>query len=176
MAQSFQIRPLELEDFSQFLVIQREALAKSPELFGSDYDWFDSLSILSIEQRFEKYLNFPYTYLLGAFSPAGNIMGMIGFSTDYASSKLRHKGRVWGLYVIEDFRGAGIASKLMDTVIETARDVLGCEQIHCSVSSQNQASYNLYLRLGFTIYGTEIHAMKIGESYVDEYLMAKFLA
>ena len=39
-----------------------------------------------------------------------------------------------------------------------------------------QASYGLYLRLGFTVYGTEIHAMKIEESYVDEYLMTKFLA
>jgi RimJ/RimL family protein N-acetyltransferase len=169
------IRPFESEDFDTFFIIQREALERSPDLFGSDYAWFASLSRLSVEQRFERYLNFPYTYLLGCFSADGEILGMIGFSSDQ-SSKLRHKGLVWGLYVREQARGRGIASKLTDTVIETARDVLGVEQISCSVSSQNQASYNHYLRLGFTIYGTELHAMKIGDTYVDEFLMVKFLA
>jgi RimJ/RimL family protein N-acetyltransferase len=168
------IRPFEYEDFDKFLVIQREALERSPELFGSDYAWFASLSKLTIEQRYERYLNFPYTYLLGCFAPDGDIMGMIGYSSDQ-SQKLKHKGHVWGLYVREDYRGRGIASTLTDSVIETARDILGVEQITCTVSSQNKASYNHYLRLGFTIYGTEVHAMKIDETYVDELLMVKFL-
>lgn len=174
MTSNHTIRPLEFEDFESFISIQGEALERSPELFGSDYAWFASLSRLSVGQRFERYLNYPYTYLLGCFSDSGEILGMVGFSSDQ-SQKLRHKGRVWGLYVREEARGKGIASALTASVIEVARDVLGIEQISCSVSSQNQASYNHYLRIGFTIYGTELHALKIGETYVDEFLMVKFL-
>ncbi|MBU3740721.1 MAG: GNAT family N-acetyltransferase [Candidatus Kapabacteria bacterium] len=174
MGSNHTIRPFEYEDFESFFTIQREALERSPELFGSDYSWFASLSRLSVEQRFERYLNYPYTYLLGCFGESGEILGMIGFSSDQ-SIKLRHKGRVWGLYVRESARGKGIASALTASVIEIGRDVLGIEQISCSVSSQNQASYNHYLRIGFTIYGTELHALKIGDTYVDEYLMVRFL-
>jgi RimJ/RimL family protein N-acetyltransferase len=169
------IRPLEDADFSRFIHIQREALASAPELFGSDYDWFESLSLLSIEQRFEKYQNFPSNYLLGAFTDDGRIVGMVGFSCDAHLAKLRHRGKVWGLYVSESMRRMGLASRLLQTVIDTARDVMGCEQIQLSVSKHNEASYALYLRLDFVVYGTEIHAMKIGDSYVDEYLMVKFL-
>jgi RimJ/RimL family protein N-acetyltransferase len=169
------IRPLEIEDFTQFLDIQSAALLHAPEVFGSDYDWFAGLSILSKEQRYEKYMNFPYQYLLGAVDPAGVIVGMIGYSSQN-STKTRHKGGLWGLFVRDEYRGQGIASILVNSLVETARDVLDVEQLQLSVSTQNQASYGLYLRLGFTVYGTEIHAMKIDESYVDEYLMVKFLA
>ncbi|MEY2719402.1 MAG: hypothetical protein RLZZ273_768 [Bacteroidota bacterium] len=175
MSSDLIIRPLEIEDFNQFLDIQNAALLQAPEVFGSDYEWFAGLSILSKEQRYEKYMNFPYQYLLGAVDASGNIVGMIGYSS-HESTKTRHKGRLWGLFVRNEYRGQGIATILVNSLVDTARDVLEVEQLQLSVSTQNQASYGLYLRLGFTVYGTEIHAMKIEESYVDEYLMTKFLA
>jgi RimJ/RimL family protein N-acetyltransferase len=167
------IRPLEIDDFSAFLNIQRDALLNAPEVFGSDYDWFDALSILSKEQRYEKYMNFPYQYLLGAIDEKGAIVGMIGFSSEHMQAKTRHKGKIWGMYVTPEQRGKGLASQLVQTVLSAAQDI-GCEQIQLSVSTRNTASYSLYLRIGFTVYGTESHAMKIGDEYVDEYLMVKF--
>ncbi|MCX6141021.1 MAG: GNAT family protein [Candidatus Kapabacteria bacterium] len=168
------IRPLEIDDFPAFLEIQREALLQAPEVFGSDYDWFEGLSILSKEQKYEKYMNFPYQYLLGAVDGSGNILGMIGYSGQ-EQSKLKHKGRLWGLFVLQDSRGRGLATKLVSSILETARDILEVEQIQLSVSTRNDASYGLYLRLGFVVWGTEIRAMKIENSYVDEYVMVKFL-
>lgn len=174
MSQEYFLRPLEIEDFSQFLDIQSAALLQAPEVFGSDYDWFAGLSILSKEQRYEQYMNYPYQYLLGAVNAEGLIIGMIGYSSQ-DSSKVRHKGRLWGLFVREEYRGHGIATVLINSIVDTVREVSDVEQLQLSVSTQNQASYGLYLRLGFSVYGTEIHAMKIQHSYVDEYLMVKFL-
>lgn len=174
MTPELTIRPLEIDDFAMFLEIQREALVQSPELFGSDYEWFESLSILSKEQRYEKYMNFPYQYILGAVDDDGNIAGMIGYSSE-DSSKTRHKGTVWGLFVRPEYRGKGIATIMVMSVLETAQDMLDVEQVQLAVSTQNEASYGLYLRLGFNVFGTELHAMKIGDSYVDEYHMVKFL-
>lgn len=175
MSTDLVVRPLEIDDFSQFLDIQSAAILQAPEVFGSDHEWFAGLSILSKEQRYERYMNFPYQYLLGALDPSGNIVAMIGYSSQ-ESMKTRHKGSIWGLFVRENYRGQGIATILVNSVVETAREVLEVEQLQLSVSTQNTATHGLYLRLGFTVYGTEIHAMKIGNSYVDEYLMVKFLA
>ncbi len=174
MAIQYEIRPLEASDFQPFLNIQRVALLNSPEVFGSDYDWFDTLSILSKEQRYERYMLFPYQYLLGAILPDGQVAGMVGFSNDHTRTKIKHKGRIWGMYVIPEYRGQGVASAMVASVLNTAEEI-GVEQIHLSVSTDNKDSYSLYLRLGFTVYGLETHAMKVGEQYVDEYLMVKFL-
>lgn len=169
------IRPLDDSDFTEFMEIQRIALEQSPELFGSDYDWFNSISLLSKEQRFERYQNFPFTYLLGAVRTDGTIVGMIGFSCDNAQTKLKHKGRVWGMFVLPEYRGHRLATSLLTTVLDSARDLAGCELVQLAVSTQNRSAYELYLRLGFVVYGTETHAMKVGDAYVDEYLMVTFL-
>lgn len=175
MMSSIELRPLETDDLTAFLDIQGSALINAPEVFGSDYHWFESLSLLSKELRFTRYMNYPYQYLLGAVRDTGRIEGMIGFSCEYSQTKLRHKGRIWGAYVRPESRIKGVGTKLIESVIDTARNTLDCELIHLSVGTRNEDSYNLYLRMGFIVYGTELRALKIGEEYVDEYLMVKFL-
>jgi len=174
MDQGFEIRPLESGDFEEFLEIQKLALLSAPDVFGSDYSRFDSLSILNKEQRFVKYLLFPYQYILGAVTPRGTVVGMVGFSCDNSSSKIKHKAKIWGLYVVPEHRGKGVASLLVNTVLNEAIDI-GVELVQLSVSTQNRASYSLYLRLGFTVYGTEPRSMKVDNQYIDEYLMVKIL-
>ncbi len=174
MSKNYEIRPLEAADFQAFLEIQRYALLNAPEVFGSDYDWFDALSILSKEQRYEKYMFFPYQYLLGALEATGNVIGMVGFSCEHTRSKIKHKGRIWGMYVLPEYRGRGVATNLLNSVINTARDI-DVELIQLSVSNKNKDSYSLYLRHGFSVYGMEARALKVGDQYVDEYLMVNFL-
>lgn len=169
------VRPLELDDFTAFLDIQRHALLHAPEVFGSDYEWFEGLSLLVKEQRFEMFINFPYQFILAAIRENGEIAAMVGFSCEYHRSKVKHKGRLWGMYVRPEFRNRGLASQLVKSIITTAQEVVSCELLQLSVSKHNEASFALYLRLGFVVYGTEIHAMKIGNTYVDEYLMQKML-
>lgn len=168
------LRPLEDVDFPSFIALQSDALKNAPEVFGSDYEWFEALSILSKEQRYEKYMMFPYRYLLGAFTSEGVLVGMIGFSNDKNRSKVRHKAQIWGLFVSPEHRGMGIASALVQSVVETAQEI-GVELIQLAVSTRNSDSYALYLRSGFVVYGTEVRAMKIDQGYIDEYLMVKFL-
>lgn len=174
MSNAYLVRPFELDDFSAFMALQKDALIHAPEVFGSDYDWFENLSILSKEQRYEKYMLFPYQYLLGAQDNTGSLVGMIGFSSEHTRTKMKHKGKIWGMYVKPEHRKQGIASALVQSVIATAEEI-GCEQIQLAVSTSNHDSHGLYLRLGFTVYGLESHAIKLKDSYVDEYHMVKFL-
>ncbi|MBF6632895.1 MAG: GNAT family N-acetyltransferase, partial [Planococcus sp. (in: Bacteria)] len=51
----------------------------------------------------------------------------------------------------------------------------GLERLDLMVASENLQAIELYEKLGFEKYGTEIHAMKIGEKYIDEDMMVKFI-
>ncbi len=168
-------RPLEEEDFTEYLHLQEEALQNSPELFGSDYVSYQSISLLNKEQLFEQFLNYPYNFLLACYNEQNKAIGMIGFSSKKDKSHIRHKADIWGLYVKPEYRTKNIATTLIQQVVQSAKDNLGTEQILLKVAVPNTKAYSLYLKLGFLVYGTEIRALKVEDQYVDEYLMIKLL-
>lgn len=175
MNDSFTILPFEETHFSLFVDFRKEALLKAPESFGSDYESYNSLSLLDKEQLFEKLLNYPFNFALGAFHTSGRIIGMAGFSSKYHQKKQRHKGYIWGMYVSESYRRDGVASSLLHSLLISAKEDTGCEQVLLSVSSKNIPAYHLYKKLNFFEYGTEYRALKLEDEYVDEILMMKYL-
>ena len=63
----------------------------------------------------------------------------------------------------------------MERLIQFSGQV-GYEQIELTVESKNMRAINLYLRKGFTVYGTRPHGMKYADgSYDNDYLMIKML-
>ena len=111
-------------------------------------------------------------FVLGAFVD-GQLAGMAGFVRNQ-QLKVKHKGRVWGVYVTDSQRGRGIARALMDELLKRARTQAGLERITLIVASGQAAARELYLRLGFESYGFEPQALKIEGSYVDdEYMMLR---
>ncbi|MEN3027367.1 MAG: GNAT family N-acetyltransferase [Chlorobiota bacterium] len=174
MEEDIVIRPLEERDFEEFTRLHQEALQLAPEAFGSDYESYQALSLLDKEQQFEALLHYPYNYLLGVFVN-GKLVGMAGFSCDHTKPKLRHKGRIWGMYITPEYRGRGLGEQLLRRLLAAAKEDARCEQVYLSVATTNQAAYGLYLKLGFVRYGTEYRALKLGDSYVDEHLMMRLL-
>lgn len=175
MAAPVFIQPFEEAHFSTFVNFRKEALLSAPESFGSDYESYNSLSLLDKEQLFEKLLNYPFNFALGAFLSSGTIVGMAGFSCRHLHRKQRHKGHIWGMYVSEAHRGQGIATKLIEYLLRSAKEDAGCEHVLLSVSSKNLPAYHLYKKLNFFEYGTEYRALKLEEEYVDEILMMRYL-
>jgi RimJ/RimL family protein N-acetyltransferase len=49
------------------------------------------------------------------------------------------------------------------------------EHLLLSVVSENEAAHRLYQKLGFSEYGREMKALKLGGRYLDEILMVRFL-
>jgi len=101
---------------------------------------------------------------------------MIGTSGFFRrkNNKERHKGHIWGVYVQPESRSKGVASALMQEIIQRARDAEGVEQITL-VASANLSAQRLYTALGFQSYGIEPHSLKIGNEYVDDVLMVLWL-
>jgi hypothetical protein len=48
------------------------------------------------------------------------------------------------------------------------------EQVQLLVVTDNERARRLYVSEGFVIYGLERRALKLGERYLDEYLMVRF--
>jgi ribosomal protein S18 acetylase RimI-like enzyme len=77
------------------------------------------------------------------------------------------------MYVRATARGSGLASALVDRVVERAHGRVSL--IELSVVTANERAYRLYRRHGFEIYGVDPCALKIGDLYLDEYRMVRFL-
>jgi ribosomal protein S18 acetylase RimI-like enzyme len=112
--------------------------------------------------------------VVGAFI-GGVLVGTVGFGRN-TRHKQRHKARIWGVFVQEEHRGSGIARGLMEAVLQRAEELAGLEQITLTVGVHQAAAKKLYASLGFTVFGREPAALKIGGVRVDEDLMLYDLA
>jgi ribosomal protein S18 acetylase RimI-like enzyme len=86
--------------------------------------------------------------------------------------KVRHKGRIWGVYVRANSRGQGIGRALLGALLEQIKTLPGFEQVNLTVSSHQVAAKALYRLLGFETFGVERAALKIADQYFDEEYMA----
>ncbi len=164
-ADSVTIRPFSAADVEIYRALRLEALAGHPEAFGSSIADERSLPPETVAGR----LAGGHTF--GAIA-GGELVGMAGFFSE-AGEKRRHKGTVWGVYVRPAWRDRGIAGHLVDRIIAHATGRV--ELLHLSVVAGNAPARRVYESRGFTPYGLEVRALKLGERYVDELLMVRFL-
>ena len=112
--------------------------------------------------------------MVGAFDENNDMLGVVGFRR-VARIKLKHKANIWGMYVVPEFRQKGIAKLLLAELLNSAKSLDGLEQINLSVVNSNVNAKGVYDSFGFTIYGVEKNALKIGEEYYDDDLMVNFI-
>ena len=169
-ASSITIRELEPKDASAFWSLRLRGLQEELHAFSRSYDESKDLPISEIENRLV--VN-DEQFVLGIHD-ADQLVGVTGFLR-YNGEKVRHKGEMWGVYLLPDYRGKGVAKKLLLAVIEKARKLPGVELIHLGVNPANIPVVRLYESVGFTKWGCEIHALKVNGEYVDEDQMVLFL-
>jgi ribosomal protein S18 acetylase RimI-like enzyme len=85
--------------------------------------------------------------------------------------KVRHIAHVVGMMVLPEARGRGIGRAILAACIARARAVPGLELMTLTVTSTNTAAVSLYEAAGFLRYGQLVHAMKLGDAYLDKDLM-----
>ena len=162
----FVIRRLEPgPDTERFRAIRLESLRTEPESFGSD---FASENRQPPEWFAERLAS---NDVFGAFH-GEELLGIATFATERAVQKA-HKGMLWGVFVRQKARSAGVGRALVEAVLAHARGRV--EQINLAVERGNLHARRLYTSLGFIEYGLEKNALKLGERYFDDVLMAKAL-
>ncbi|MGZ3584729.1 MAG: N-acetyltransferase family protein [Ktedonobacterales bacterium] len=165
-----QIRSLEARDAEHYHGLRLRALREEPEAFGSSYDEQAGLPLAWFVERIRETET---RFTLGAFE-GETLIGSAVFTRE-TGMKQRHRGVITGMYVAPEARGRGVGRALLLAAIERARAVPGVEQIHLAVVTRNAAAHALYAAAGFVVYGTEPHALKLGDAYLDEDLMVLWL-
>jgi ribosomal protein S18 acetylase RimI-like enzyme len=161
----FSIRYLEPSDAPLYRELRLEALRLHPYAYGSTYEMESAAPLDFFEQRLAS-----SEVLLGSVD--GAPMGIARFSIPTFVTE-RHKGMLTGMYIREAPRGGGLASALVEAVIERARGRVIFVEL--SVVTTNERARRLYARHGFEIYGVDPCALKHGDRYFDEYQMTRFL-
>jgi len=172
VSEAVAIRPLGSADLADYKRLRDDMLALHPEAFTSDAESesdkapADYLHRLGLERRDGGH------FVLGAWR-AAPLVGAIGCERD-ERLKVRHIGKVIGMMVRPEARGAGIGALLLEACIGQARRA-GLETLILTVTAENAGAVRLYERHGFVGYGTLPRAIKVGDRYHDKLHMARAL-
>jgi ribosomal protein S18 acetylase RimI-like enzyme len=165
-----EIRRLTSADWESYRALRLEALERSPEAFAADL----AEQVANPPEYWQnRAAGSPDSFTMGAFLD-GRLVGMATLIRQ-RGKKTRHKAEVVAVYVTPDLRGKGVARRLMAELIAAARQMEGLEQITLTVVAENRPARQLYLGLGFRVYGTEPRSLRVGERYYDEDDMVLFL-
>jgi RimJ/RimL family protein N-acetyltransferase len=129
---------------------------------------------LTIEEEIEFLKQYQYPirglYIL-AINDENTIVGQSAITQMYPHrEKSSHVYRI-GMCVLKDYWGRGIASKMMEELINHAKNI-GCIRLELHVRTDNNMAIKLYKKFGFEIEGEMKRMMKIGNEYFDEYIMS----
>ncbi|RUS45818.1 GNAT family N-acetyltransferase [Cohnella sp. AR92] len=164
------IRQLTIEDIDAYWALRLRAIREHPESFGAAYEEEKDLPMETVRARFPASDDL---FALGAFEEK-ELVGMVGLSRE-RRQKLRHKAMIWGMYVRSDYQGRGIGRQLITAMQQKASELEGLEKLILYVVVGNDSAQRLYRSTGFQTFGTERHALKLGDAYYDEELMVYYL-
>lgn len=169
-ARILEIRILTVDDAEEFRALRLRALREEPEAFGSSWEGENARPLEQTVAR----LQADGMTAFGGFDDAGRLAGMVRLFR-HDGVKVRHKADIISMYVAPEARGRGLGRMLLDAAIAHARATPGIEQLLLAVNTSNTPARNLYLAMGFEPFGREPKALKIGDHYFDEDMMALFL-
>lgn len=167
------ITTLSPEDWAKYRQFRLDASKQDSNAWGLTYeeeleytdDWWRE----QLEKAANKEGNWIY------FAQVGDeIVGVVA-SNRIKKTKMNHIAHIHSVSVKKEFRGQGIASKLMQKLLESIKEDQKILIAQMGVSASQEGAVALYQKFGFKIVGRREKVFHNGEYYFDEILMEKFL-
>ncbi|TFZ46071.1 GNAT family N-acetyltransferase [Stenotrophomonas maltophilia] len=154
------IRQLGAEDADILWQARLQALRESPAAFLSTLaeSQNDTADVMRVQ------LADSGTRYFGTFVD-GMLVGFLRYVRPVRMSR-RHTAELHSVHVGAGHRGQGIARQLLLAAFAAAR-AEGIESLTLTVLADNTAARALYESLGFSVFGTELRAVKRAGSYTD---------
>lgn len=156
----------------RFWRLRLRALQEAPEAFSSSYEETAQTPLPDLIELQRARMSPENVVFLA--EEDGEFVGITGLYRE-TRLKTKHKGQIWGVYVLPEWRGCGVAHALMQRAIDYARGWVGLELLHLSATASNTAALHLYESLGFVTWGTQPKALYVNGVYFDEHHMALHL-
>jgi GNAT superfamily N-acetyltransferase len=163
---NYEIRKLTEADAVAYRQVRLAALRRHPEAFSSAYEDETNFSMAQVVER----LTAPAVTVFGAFAESGDLVGLVGLRLS-RGAKVRHKAGLFSMFVDAAHRGSGVSRRLVEAVIAGARDA-GAVVLQLFVTAGNAPAQRMYRDMGFAVYGVERRALKVGDRFYDQELMA----
>jgi ribosomal protein S18 acetylase RimI-like enzyme len=169
------IRFLNSDDAKTYMVLRLNSLKESPFAFSDSYEDLESKKQPYFETEIET-TGLPLeSFALGAFSDTNELVGFVRFKRDQRT-KARHRASLHSLYVAPQFRGKGLAKKLILKLFKFIEPLPGLEQLQLWAIISNTSLVPFYEKFGFQKSGGLIeNDLIINSQYVDAFYMVKYL-
>lgn len=168
------IRALTVTDAAAYRDLRLRMLRDHPSAFTSSLDEDSQKPLSWTEKRIVAGHDSPHDLVLGAFADSGDLVGAVGLAVELRA-KVRHKARLFGMYVAQEASSNGVGRALLEYCVERASAIPGLEQINLTVTSTNERAVRLYAAAGFETFGLEKRAIKVDGTYYSKTHMVLYL-
>lgn len=165
------IREATEEDGVALFNLYLEALREHPDAFAADHRQTAGDRLIWVRRLRRNLEEGTGTICLAAHGET-----FVGMSGIYRRSlaRMQHVATIWGMYVRPAWRGQGVGSRLLQANVRWAQEN-GVRIVRLAVVAGNTAAIRCYAENDFVVYGVEPEALRHGDVYYDELLMARRL-
>ncbi len=156
-AEAFIALLVQVSGETQFLLLEPDELNRDPG---------------SVRQLIRNYRSTDHSTIFVA-EDEGRLLGYVS-TLGEPYRRVRHRVTVPAIAVRQEEWGKGIGTALLNGLVTWARSH-GVLRIEVSVITKNERAVNLFRNRGFDIEGVKLHAVRLGNRLVDEYLLVKFM-
>jgi ribosomal protein S18 acetylase RimI-like enzyme len=127
------------------------------------------------QERLEASLKGDDSAVLFAINTKNELVGITAVIFNQ-KQKIKHSAHIVSVFVKPEYQGQGIGRQLLQAAIARARQNPDVEILRLEVMTTNTPAYNLYQSLGFKNVGINGAAIKIDDTFYDDYQMELWLS